>query len=71
MLPPKEIDAGILSVINTSMGGTTEQVVQTVSRMLGFKSTSSQLRNFINGRKQSLVANGKLTELDGMFRIAP
>ncbi|HWH60444.1 MAG TPA: DUF3320 domain-containing protein [Terriglobales bacterium] len=71
MLPPTEIDAGILSVIRRSMGGTTEQLVQVVSRMLGFKSTSSQLRDLINGRKQSLVANGKLTESDGMLRIAP
>ena len=71
MLPPVEIDAGILSVIGVSMGGTSEQIIQAVSRMHGFKSTSSQLRDLINGRKQSLLANGKLIDSDGMFRVAP
>ena len=69
MLPPVEIDAGILSVIEVSMGETAEQIIQAVSRMLGFKSTSSQLRDLINGRKHSLVVNGRLTESDGMFRV--
>jgi hypothetical protein len=69
MLPPTEIDAGILTVIDASMGGTTEQVIQSVSRMLGFKSTSSQLRDVIDGRKQLLVKNGRLVEKNGMFCI--
>jgi very-short-patch-repair endonuclease len=67
MLPPTEVDAGILTVIQTSMGGTTEQVIQAVSRMLGFKSTSSQLRDVIRGRQQSLITAGRLAETDGML----
>ena len=69
MLPPTEIDAAILRVVETSLGGTAEQVVQSVSRMLGFKSTSSQLRDAILGRQQSLVADGRLAAINGIVQL--
>ncbi|HEY4355853.1 MAG TPA: DUF3320 domain-containing protein [Acidobacteriaceae bacterium] len=69
MLPPAEVDSAILKVIGASMGATTDQTIQAVSRLFGFKSTSTQLRNLIDDRRQFLVNNRKLTEKDGMLSI--
>jgi hypothetical protein len=48
MLPPTELRAAILQVVRTNFGATPEQVVQSVSRSLGFKVTSAQLKAAID-----------------------
>ncbi|MGO7421052.1 hypothetical protein ACCT09_14120, partial [Rhizobium ruizarguesonis] len=44
MIPPMEIDQGLISVVGTGLGATDDEAVNAVARGLGFKSTSSQLR---------------------------
>ena len=69
MLPPVEIDAAILDVISDSMGGTSEQVIQAVSRMFGFKSTSGNLREVFESQMKQLLKSGDLIEQDGMLNL--
>jgi hypothetical protein len=48
MLPPTELRAAILQVVRANFGATPDQVVQSVSRSLGFKATSAQLKAVID-----------------------
>ncbi|GAA0547357.1 DUF3320 domain-containing protein [Rhizomicrobium palustre] len=48
MLPPTELRAAILQVVQANFGATPDQVIQFVSRNLGFKATSAQLKSVID-----------------------
>ncbi len=68
MLPPTELRAAILQVVQTNFGATPDQVVQSVSRSLGFRATSAQLKAAIDeaialgiGKQDLLLQNGLLT----------
>ncbi|QTG15566.1 DUF3320 domain-containing protein [Agrobacterium tumefaciens] len=67
LLPPMEIDHGLKTIIDQSLGGTEEQAINAVARGLGFKSTSAQLREIIRGRIEVLVKRGELEMRDGML----
>ncbi len=70
MIPPMEIDQGLMSVIGTGLGATEDEAVNAIARGLGFKSTSSQLRELIVSRIEVLKASGKLRIRDGMLVAA-
>lgn len=61
MLPPKEIAAGIIQVIKNNFGATDDEIVISISRMLGFKSTSSVLRKTILEVLESLIEDELLS----------
>lgn len=61
-LPPSEIDSALIKVANDNLGATPEELVTTVSRRLGYKSTSPQLRRIILDRCEALVGAGRLKE---------
>jgi len=67
LIPPMEIDQGLTTLIATSLGVTESEAVNAVARGLGFKATSSQLRDVIVGRIETLKANGELLVRDGML----
>jgi very-short-patch-repair endonuclease len=69
MLPPTEIDAGLISIIRTSLGATADQAVNAVARGLGFKATSSQLKDLVETRIAGLQAKGLLSESEGMLTV--
>lgn len=60
MIASQEIAAGIRQIIKNNLGATDDELVITVSRMLGFKSTSSTLRKVISDIIEKLVQNGTL-----------
>jgi hypothetical protein len=62
-----EIDHGLKTIIDQSLGGTEEQAINAVARGLGFKATSAQLREIIRGRIEVLVTRGELEKRDGML----
>ena len=55
MLPPAEIEAGVRQVVSANLGGTRDEVIQSVARMLGFKATSSQIREIIDSSINALL----------------
>ncbi|RFB90753.1 helicase [Rhizobium leguminosarum bv. trifolii] len=67
MIPPMEIDGGLTSLIGTGLGATENEAVNAVARGLGFKSTSSQLRDVIVSRIEVLKSDGELQERDGIL----
>ncbi|TBZ41638.1 DUF3320 domain-containing protein [Rhizobium leguminosarum bv. viciae] len=67
MIPPVEIDEGLTSLIATGLGATETEAVNAIARGLGFKSTSSQLRDVIVSRIEALKFEGRLQLRDGML----
>jgi very-short-patch-repair endonuclease len=61
MLPPAELRSGIMGVVDANFGATQEQIIQAVSRLLGFKSTSPQLRDLFVGLIGKMIDDGTLT----------
>ena len=66
-LPPSEIEAALITVIRGGMGATSDQAVTGTLRMLGFKSTSAQLRQLFEAGIGRLSAQGKVIEQHGML----
>jgi len=64
LLPPMEIDVGILNLVKENLGATLNEIALHVSRQLGYRTTSAQLRAALVARSEDLVSNGKL-ELRG------
>jgi hypothetical protein len=62
MLPPVEIDTAIGDIVRANFGARPTEIVQAVSRSFGFKATSSQLRDVIQARVDSMVADGALVK---------
>jgi very-short-patch-repair endonuclease len=61
MLAPAELRLAALSIVHQNYGAGREEVVTIVSRLLGFKATSAQLRATIEQGIEDLLASGALT----------
>lgn len=70
MLPPAEIRSAALAVVRTNFGATSDQVIQAVSRSLGFKSTSSQLRAVILAVVEDALNTGALRDQAGVLVVS-
>jgi very-short-patch-repair endonuclease len=66
-LPPQEIDTAIVDIVAVNLGATVGELVLRVSRQLGYRSTSAQLRAVIEDRVVSVVKAGKVNEVNGMI----
>ena len=64
LLPPMEIDAAIQHLVRENLGATLDEMALHVSRRLGYRTTSAQLRAALIARAEALVAKGAL-ELRG------
>jgi hypothetical protein len=64
ILPPQEVMAAIVQVVEENYGAERDQLVQAVARLFGFGSTSSQLREVVEGALAELLESGSL-RLDG------
>ena len=60
MLPPDEIKAAIIQVVQQNYGAEDDQLVQAVARLFGFGSTSAQLRDAVQGSLRELLEAGQL-----------
>lgn len=69
-LPPMEIDAAILSLVKENLGATLGEVTLHVSRKLGYRTTSAQLRAALIARAEELVSNGRLELRSGSLSVA-
>lgn len=70
MLPPSEIRLAVSAIIRVNLGVTTEEAVIEAARLLGFKSTSSQLKRVIEQEINQLHSDGVLTARNGKMYIA-
>lgn len=67
MLPPSEIDAALLKLVDDNFGASHTELVQTAPRQFGFQSVSAQLRAVFEEGIARLLATGKLIEKDGLL----
>ncbi len=70
MLPPAEVEAAILGVVQRNLGASIEEVVATVPRLFGFKATSSQLRRLVLDSIGILKARADLKEDGSLLVVA-
>jgi very-short-patch-repair endonuclease len=71
VLPPAELRLAALSIIHQNYGAGREEVATIVSRLLGFKATSAQLRATIEQTIEDLLASGALIIGDDGTLILP
>lgn len=69
-LPPSEIGVAILALVKDNLGATMDEIIQSVARQLGYKSTSAQLRVVIEDRAKHLVDDGHLNANGGVLTLA-
>jgi hypothetical protein len=67
-LPPQEIRATVLVVVERHLGVQRGEVAGAVARLLGFKSTSAQLKSVIDAQVRKLLQSGVVTETDQILR---
>jgi very-short-patch-repair endonuclease len=65
MLPPLELRAALLAVVEQNLGADREEAITSVSRAVGFRATSAQLRGIIEQQIQLLLDSGELLEVEG------
>lgn len=70
MLPPSEVRAAILVLIDEHYGASEEELPTATARMFGFKATSTQLRVVIQKQADKLLRQGILEKTNGVLRRA-
>ena len=68
-LPPQEIEAAILAIVQKNLGATIDELVLHVSRQLGYRSTSAQLRATIEGEVDGLLEEQVLESNNGFVKM--
>ena len=68
-LPPAELECAVLDIVRTHFGATGDQVAVAVSRALGFKTTSSQLRMLIGEVVTAAIAKQWIERKNGTLTI--
>jgi very-short-patch-repair endonuclease len=68
-LPPTEIRAAILAILDASHGATRSEIPSAVARLLGFQATSAQLKTMIESQIGKLVRAGTLGDVNGMLKV--
>lgn len=67
MIASKEIATGTIDVVKTSLGATEDEIIIAVSRMLGFKTTSSVLKRVISSVIGQQIKDNRLRQSDGLI----
>jgi very-short-patch-repair endonuclease len=70
-LPPSELKVALVDVVARNFGATEEQLVLAVSRAVGFKSTSSQLRGVILEGLGSAIDEALIVMQDDLAVLGP
>ncbi|VTR42375.1 Protein of uncharacterised function (DUF3320) [Serratia fonticola] len=70
MIAPEEIAVGIKAVVTRNLGATDDEIISSVSRMLGFRATSSVLRKTISEVIEVLLNEGVLRRENTMIIVS-
>jgi hypothetical protein len=68
MLPPTELQVAILALIDAAHGVASDELPNAVARLIGFKSTSAQLKAVLQKEQERLIKSGALEALDGFLK---
>lgn len=69
MLPPAEIRVAVLGTVRANFGATKDQIVQAVSRAMGIRQTSAQVRGVIAEVVRAAVADGELVRQGDLVTV--
>lgn len=69
LLPPVELRAGILKFVTEHVSASSDECSKAISRQLGFKQTSQQLRQVIETQINWLIRNGNLSMTDSRLQL--
>ncbi|WP_152082941.1 DUF3320 domain-containing protein [Enterobacter oligotrophicus] len=69
LIAPIEIASGVFDIVSASLGATEDEIITSISRMLGFKSTSSLLRKVISDVIEQEIKDNRLKQQDGLIVI--
>jgi very-short-patch-repair endonuclease len=70
LLPPLEVRAAILAIVETCHGAAKTELPTAVARTLGFKATGATLRALVDAQARKLIRLGALEEDGGLLRLA-
>ena len=70
-LPPAELERAVLDIVRTHFGATDDQIALAVSRAIGFKATSSQLRTLIADVVTAAIGKGWIDRKNGVLVTGP
>lgn len=70
-LPPAELAVALIDVVSRNFGATEDQAIQAVSRAMGFKATSSQLRDVIVSVLNDQLEAGVLNRRETLIELGP
>ena len=68
LLPPAEVRAAILTLIETSHGAGRRELPRAVARLFGFSTTTAALRNLVDQQVRKLESTGQALELNGLLQ---
>jgi very-short-patch-repair endonuclease len=68
MIPPQEIRAAILKLIDAYHGSTRQEIPLAVARLFGFKTTSSQLKDVIDSQVAKMLKKEMIVSDEGMLK---
>lgn len=69
-LPPVELRAGIVKFVTEHISASSDECSKAISRQLGFKATSQQLRQVIETQINWLVQNGNLVQNESKLALS-
>ncbi|HEU4826368.1 MAG TPA: hypothetical protein VFS85_07810, partial [Dongiaceae bacterium] len=69
--PPIEIRLAVIRFTEAHLGATSEEIVNGVSRLVGFKATSAQLRQIIESATNQSVLDGGLVQQGDVLKVSP
>lgn len=70
LLPPSEIGAAILALIDVAHGASRRELPTAVARTLGFKTTTVLLREAVERQIQKLEQQGEVSEQNGLLQLS-
>jgi very-short-patch-repair endonuclease len=70
-LPPAEIETALVDIASRNFGATPDQAILAVSRALGFKATSAQVREVIAEILAQALDKGVLVQRDTLINAGP
>lgn len=70
-LPPAELERAVLDIVRTHFGATDDQIALAVSRAIGFKAISGQLRTLIADVVTAAIGKGWIDRKNGVLVTGP
>jgi hypothetical protein len=69
LIPAAEVREALQRLVSDHLGARREEVRTTVARILGFRSTSAQLKEILDRQIDALLQSGRMSERDAKLFV--